>query len=138
MALDEIRNTKIKKVEELRKSGIDPYPASSSRTHKISDALDDFEKLSFQKEDITLAGRILARREHGGSTFFDINDGSAKVQGFIKEDIVGADQYDVFKNFIDTGDFVEIKGFLFNTKKDEKTLEVKEFKLLTKALLPLP
>ena len=138
MALDEIRKTKIKKVEELRKYGIDPYPASSSRTHKISDALENFDDLRFSKEDIILAGRILARREHGGSTFFDINDGSGKIQGFIKEDIVGADKYNIFKDLFDTGDFVEIKGFLFNTKKDEKTLEVKEFKLLTKALLPLP
>lgn len=138
MALDEIRNTKIKKVEELRKSGIDPYPAGSSRTHKISDALKDFEKISFSKENVVLAGRVLARREHGGSTFFDINDGSGKIQGFIKEDIVGVDEYSVFKDSFDTGDFVEIKGFLFKTKKEEKTLEVKKFKLLTKALLPLP
>ena len=138
MALDEIRKTKINKVEELRKSGTDPYPASSDRTHRISDALNNFDSLSSSKEDIILAGRVLARREHGGSTFFDINDGSAKVQGFIKEDIVGADRYDIFKNFVDTGDFVEIKGFLFSTKKDEKTLEVKEFKILTKSLLPLP
>lgn len=138
MALDEIRNTKIKKVEELRKSGIDPYPANSSRTHKISKALENFEMLSSSKEDVVLAGRILARREHGGSTFFDINDGSAKIQSFIKEDIVGFDKYNIFKKFFDTGDFIEIKGFLFNTKQDEKTLEVKEFKLLTKTLLPLP
>jgi len=146
MALDEIRKIKIGKVDELRKSGIDPYPSFSNRTHKIAEALEDFEALSSSKEEIVLVGRILARREHGGSTFFDINDGSVsgtagmtgKAQCFIKEDIVGAEKYNFFKNFFDIGDFVEAKGFLFKTKKEEKTLEVKDFKLLTKALLPLP
>ena len=138
MALDEIRKTKIKKVEELRKSGVDPYPAVSSRTHSIQKALESFDDLSVSKEDIVLAGRVMAKREHGGSMFFDINDGSGKIQGYVKEDVVGRDKFEEFKSFIDIGDFTEIKGFLFKTKKEEKTLDIKEFKLLTKALLPLP
>ena len=137
MALDEIRKTKIKKVEELRKSGVDPYPAGSSRTNSVKEAIENYDEWK-EKKTIILAGRIMARREHGGSTFFDINDGSAKIQGFIKENIVGADRYNIFKSLFDTGDFVEIEGILFETKQKEKTIEVKEFKLLTKALLPLP
>ncbi len=138
MALDEIRKTKIKKVEELRKSGIDPYPAISGRTHSIAEALDRFDELAASKEGVVLAGRVMASRGHGGSIFFDINDGSEKMQGYAKEDVLGKDDFKLFHDFVDIGDFIEIKGNLFKTKKEESTLEVKSFKILSKALLPLP
>jgi len=67
MSLEEIRKTKIDKVERLKKAGIDPYPTISARTHKIADALENFDKLIEPKKEIVLAGRIMARREHGGS-----------------------------------------------------------------------
>ena len=137
MALDEIRSIKIKKVEELRKSGIDPYPAISSRTNYIKEAIENYDEWKEQKE-ITLAGGIMARREHGGSVFFDINDGSGKIQCFIKEDVVGSDKFKQFSELIDIGDFIEAKGTLFKTKQEEKTLLTTHYLLLTKALLPLP
>ncbi|MEK7076456.1 MAG: lysine--tRNA ligase [Patescibacteria group bacterium] len=137
MALDEIRKTKIKKIEELRKSGIDPYPASSSRTNSIKEAVDNYDEWKDKKE-ITLAGRIMARREHGGSTFFDIDDGSGNIQAYIKEDMVGPDEYKHFQGSIDRGDFIEVRGQLKDTKREEKTIYVDKYKLLTKALLPLP
>lgn len=154
MALEEIRKTKIEKVEKLRKTGIDPYPASSGRTNTIAETLENFDKFAGEKKELTLAGRIIARREHGGSLFLDIRDGSTsfdfaqdkslttgvrgKIQGFIKENVIGKDNFGRFLDLIDIGDIVEISGILFKTKKEEKTLEVKSFKLLTKALLPLP
>lgn len=149
MPLDEIRDTKIKKIEELRKLGLDSYPAVSGRTHKISEALDQFDELSGGGETLVLTGRIMARREHGGSIFVDLNDGSgpsftksyggqSKIQGYIKEDAVGAENFKIFGELIDIGDFVELKGKLFKTQKGERTIEAAEFKLLTKALLPLP
>ena len=137
MALDEIRNTKIKKVEELRKSGTDPYPASSSRTNSVKEAIDNYDEWK-ESKTIILAGRILARREHGGSTFFDIDDGSGNIQAYIKEDMVGSDEYKHFQESIDRGDFIEIEGQLKDTKRQEKTIYVSKYKLLTKALLPLP
>ena len=144
MALEEIRKNKIDKVERLRKEGVDPYPATSSRNMSVAGALSDFDNLSSSNKEVTLAGRVMAKRGHGGSMFFDINDGStgspqvsSKVQGFAKEDILG-DKFKRFEEFVDVGDFIEIRGTLFKTKKEEKTLEVKDWKLLTKALLPLP
>jgi len=137
MALDEIRNIKIKKVEELRKSGVDPYPASSSRTNSVKEAIENYDEWKENKE-ITLAGRIMARRGHGGLMFFDVNDGSGKIQGCLKEDIIGDENFKKFQDFIDTGDFIEISGTLFKTKQDEKTLLTTHYSLLTKALLPLP
>jgi lysyl-tRNA synthetase class 2 len=145
MSLEELRKTKIDKVKDLRKAGIDPYPAVSGRTHYVSEALENFDKLSETKSEITLAGRVMARRDMGGSIFFDLREGSTtltssnlKIQGLIKEDIAGKENFTRFFDFVDIGDFIEIKGYLFKTKREEKTLEVKDFKLLSKALLPLP
>ena len=137
MALEDIRKTKIEKIKELRKAGIDPYPANSERTHSVSEALDEFDELAASEKDIVLAGRMTAKREHGGSMFFDIND-STRIQGYAKEDVLGKEDFRVFHDLVDIGDFIEIKGHLFKTKKEENTLEVKSFKILAKALLPLP
>ena len=137
MALDEIRKTKIEKVKKLRKAGIDPYPAVSGRTHSISDVLDKFDELSGSGKEIVLAGRIMAKREMGGAVFFDAND-SAKIQVLIREDTVGKEKFEQFREFLDIGDFVGIKGTLFKTKTGEKTLLTTSYSLLTKALLPLP
>jgi lysyl-tRNA synthetase class 2 len=145
MAIDEIRKTKIEKIKKLRKAGIDPYPAVSNRTHTITDALVNFDELSGSSNEVILAGRIMAKREHGGSVFFDINDGStgspqagSKIQGLIKEDVVGKEKFEQFGEFLDIGDFVEVKGTLFKTRAGEKTLLTAHYSLLTKALLPLP
>src|SRR3990167_7648692 len=119
MALDEIRKTKIEKVNKLRKAGIDPYPAVSGRTHSVGDALSKFDELSGSGKEVVLAGRIMAKREMGGAVFFDVND-SAKIQTLIKEDTVGKEKFEQFREFLDIGDFVEITGALFKTKTGEK------------------
>ncbi|MEK7138726.1 MAG: amino acid--tRNA ligase-related protein, partial [Patescibacteria group bacterium] len=141
MALDEIRKTKIEKVKKLRKAGINPYPAVSNRTHSISEALANFEKFIDSKQEIVLAGRVMAKREMGGVIFFDIYDGSSKeskIQGLLREDNIGKDKFEQFKNFIDIGDFIEIKGPLSKTKTGERTLLSTFYLLLSKAILPLP
>lgn len=138
MALDEIRNTKIKKVEELTKLGIDPYPAISSRTNSIAEAINNFDSWNASQKELVLAGRIMALRNMGAMTFLDINDGSGKIQALIKEDSIGKEVFDRFNSFVDIGDFIEVRGFLFKTKREEKTIETKSYSLLAKALLPLP
>ena len=139
MALEDIRQIKIEKVERLRKSGVDPYPSISTRTSSIVDAIKNFDILAESREEITLSGRIMARRQHGGSVFFDIDDGSGRrIQGFIKKDIVGDSEFETFIDLIDIGDFIDITGFLFKTKKEEKTIQANSYRLLAKALLPLP
>ncbi len=138
MALDDIRQIKLDKLEAMRKAGIDPYPAISHRTMSVADVLGKFDALVESKEQVILAGRIMAMRAHGGSVFFDLNDSGSKMQGFIKEDVVGADKFKEFQDLFDIGDIIEVAGFLFKTKKEERTVEVKHFMMLTKALLPLP
>lgn len=138
MALEEIRNTKIEKIEKLKKAGVDPYPSSSGRNISVAETINNFDKFNEEKKVITLAGRLMAKREHGGSMFFDIRDQGGKIQGFLKEDVVDKAEFSKFSELFDIGDIVEITGTLFKTKKDEKTLEVSGYKILTKSLLPLP
>jgi lysyl-tRNA synthetase class 2 len=114
------------------------YPAATKRTHAIGEALDRFSKISKSKKTLVLAGRIMAMRGHGGATFLDIQDGTGKLQGLIKEDKVGEHGYRFFIDHFDIGDFVEIKGVLIKTKRGEKTIEATDYNMLAKSLLPLP
>lgn len=138
MSLEDIRSERIKKLEILKEKGIEPYPVSASRDFSIAEAVKDFSKLSKKKKPSFLAGRIMAIREHGGSIFFDINDGSGQMQAYIKKDEIGEEQFNLFKETADIGDFAELKGLFFTTKKKEKTLKVAEWKMLAKSLRPLP
>lgn len=138
MPLDEIRKARLAKLNKLVKAGVNPYPARSSRTHGTDEAINKFDELAEKKTEIVLAGRIMARREHGGSAFLDLEDNSGRIQLFFKKDILGDDDYQFFLNTVDIGDFLEVRGTSFKTKKDERTLEVLDYKILAKSLLPLP
>ncbi|MEK7665251.1 MAG: lysine--tRNA ligase [Patescibacteria group bacterium] len=136
--IEELRKTRIQKLKKLEASGILAYPAKTKRTHTIAEALENFPKLAKGKKQIVLAGRIMAQRGHGGATFLDIQDGTQKIQAIIKEDKLGQKGYQFFLDVFDIGDFVEIKGILFTTKRGEKTIEAEDYKMLAKSLLPLP
>jgi len=145
--LEEIRKARIQKLDSLIKAGINPYPARVSRTHTNREALDDFNKLSGKPDangfikggkKIILVGRIRSVRGHGGSTFCHIEDGSCSIQAYFRKDVVGEKAYNLFVNNIDIGDFVEVSGKLFLTKKGEKTIQVEFWKILTKSLMPIP
>jgi lysyl-tRNA synthetase class 2 len=136
--IDELKKIRLQKLEAIKKSRINPYPEHTKRTHKIGEALCDFESLSKAEKEIVLAGRIKSLRQHGGSTFFDIDDGSEKIQVFLRKDRVGEKQYAFFGESFDIGDFIEVRGILFNTQKGQKTIEAADFKILAKGLLPLP
>ncbi len=137
MALEEIRNERIKKLEALREAGVDPYPADTSRTHTIAEVRRAFEGLSDAGTVVTIAGRVMARREHGGSMFLDVRDGSGVMQAYLKKDVLG-DEYDRATEALDIGDIVEIAGKAFKTKKEEETLEATRWRMLAKSLRPLP
>lgn len=146
MALKDIKASRLDKLEKLKKVGVNPYPAQSSRTHEIVGALSEFDKLAAKKENIILAGRVMAKREHGGTTFLDIDDGSAssprvspgRIQLLFKKDVLGDDVYAFFLEVVDVGDFIEAEGSLFKTKAGERTLEVSRSEMLAKSLVPLP
>ncbi len=144
--IEELRQTRIEKLKKLQSAGLLAYPAKTNRTHSIAEALAQFNKFFKSKKTFILAGRIMAMRGHGGATFVDINDGSAslttggsgKIQALIKIDKLGEKGYQFFLDVFDIGDFVEIKGKLFTTKRGEKSIVAEDYKMLSKALLPLP
>ena len=136
--IDEIREARLKKLKRLKENSISPYPIKAERLSEIKDVLDNFEELSSSKKPVTLVGRIKSIRSHGGSAFFDIEDYSSKIQVFLKKDAIGDKRYYFFEELMDIGDFVGVKGFLFQTKKGEKTLEANDFTILSKSLRPLP
>lgn len=136
--IDELRKIRLKKLEAIKKAGFFPYPIRTKRTEKINQAIEGFGKLSKQKKEIVLAGRIKSLRVHGGSTFLNIEDGSGHIQAFFRNDRLGEKSYKFFINNFDVGDFIEIRGILFKTKKGEKTIEASDYKMLAKSLRPLP
>ena len=136
--IEELKKVRLEKLKVLQKAGINVYSAEVLRTHANQEALDDFSKLSRAKKRISLVGRVRSIRGHGGSTFCHIEDGSEQIQVYLKQDKVGKKEYQLFLDNIDIGDFVEVTGVLFKTKKGEKTLEVSKWRILVKALLPLP
>lgn len=136
--IDELRKIRLKKLEAIKKAGISAYPETTKRTHKMIEALKDFSKLAETQKEVLLVGRVKSIREHGGSTFLDIEDGTGKIQVFLKKDRAGEKNYKFFLDNFDIGDFLEVRGILFKTKKGEKTLEAADYKLLAKSLLPLP
>ncbi len=138
MALDEIRQVRLDKLEKIKAKGLNPYPSTSSRTHTIVEAIGLFDTLSTDATKVTLAGRVMSLRGQGALIFFDIFDGTGKFQGLFKKDDTNSETFDFFGEVVDIGDFVEITGTLFTTKTGQKTVQVENFSMLSKSLLPLP
>lgn len=137
-SIEELRNVRLEKLEKLREKGIDPYPATVTRTHTVQEARDNFDTLTDAEETISLVGRVRALRVHGGSTFIDIEDQTGQFQLFCEEDALGKDTYQIVSELTDIGDFIEVTGTLFTTKRDAQTLSANEFRIITKALRPIP
>jgi len=136
--IEELRKIRLKKLEAIKRSLVEPYPGKSKRTQKIEEAIKSFNALSSAKKEIILAGRIKSLRGHGGSAFLDIEDGTGKIQAFFRKDRLGEKNYRFFSDNFDIGDFIEVRGILFKTTKGERTIEAADFKMLAKSLLPLP
>jgi len=139
--LERITQQRQQKLERLRDRGINPYPRSYHRSHTTQEAvalLKQNEEGLTKEEQVSVAGRIMAIRRMGKSTFADIRDGSGKIQ-LLFQDIDKFDeaQIQLFKD-LDIGDIIGVEGKVLRTKTDEPTVAVKNFILLAKSLQPLP
>ncbi len=133
---------RIKKLEALRKDGIDPYPNDFRVTHTSRNLHEAFDSLSDDElksvgETFSLAGRIMAIRDFGKASFIQIQDRKGRIQVYLQKDIVSDSAFQLFKTF-DIGDIIGLKGKIFRTKTRELTLQVQSFRLLAKSLRPLP
>ncbi|WP_431111479.1 lysine--tRNA ligase [Winogradskyella poriferorum] len=140
MQLSEQELVRRQKLEKLRALGINPYPADLYPvTHTSKQIKSDYE----EGKQVVIAGRLMAINVQGKASFAQLQDSEGRIQVYFNRDEIcpGEDKSlynDVFKKLIDLGDFIGIEGELFTTKVGEKTVMVKEFKLLSKALKPLP
>ena len=130
-------------LDEMRRLGIDPYPATE---YKV-DAFTDEIKASFSDDapqrTVSIAGRIMSRRIMGKASFMELKDSKGRIQVYISRDDLcpGEDKelYNtVFKKLLDIGDFVGIKGYVFRTQMGEITVHAQELTVLAKSLRPLP
>lgn len=144
--LSEQEQIRREKLEELKKLGIDPYPAALYPVNSNSAYIKENYRGEENKgdfADICLAGRIMSYRDMGKASFASLQDRAGRIQIYVRrDDVVPGDDktlYDqVWKKLIDIGDFVGVKGFVFTTKLGEISLHVTEFTLLAKSLKPLP
>ncbi len=138
MLLEDYRNERLKKLEELKARGIDPYPAKSHRNTKISDVVNHFDEK--QGQEVTVAGRIVAIRSFGKLVFLKVRDYFGEVQIFMKaegetpEGLLGAKDV----RLLDVGDFIEVTGKVDKSQTGEISVFSNFVRLLTKSLRPLP
>jgi lysyl-tRNA synthetase class 2 len=139
--INELIEQRMKKLEELRQSGIEPFGGSfhaENSASKLHDTYASVDKESLEADTVfcSLAGRIVAMRDFGKAAFAHIQDTTGKIQVYFRKNILG-EKFLLIKK-IDIGDIIGLKGRLFRTKTDELTVEVDDFVLLSKSLRPLP
>ncbi len=134
--LDDIIKERHKKLQELRNSGADPYPAAVKKTISIPEALKAFSKISRAKKKLFLAGRVVGFRDQGNLIFLDLLESGERLQAVLKKD--NLPNFKLLKKTLDSGDFIEVGGILFKTKKGEKSIEAKSVRIIVKSLLPFP
>ncbi|MFA7662741.1 MAG: lysine--tRNA ligase [Patescibacteria group bacterium] len=132
------RDDRLEKLSKLRDKGINPYPAKVERTHLISEVLDNFEKFEKKANVVILVGRLRSMRTHGNLSFANLEDNSGQIQLAFSKKEVGDENYKDFIKLIDVADFLEVSGTCFLTHKEEKSIMVKSWKIISKAILPLP
>jgi lysyl-tRNA synthetase, class II len=135
-----LEKIRLQKIQELYANGSDPYPPRAERTHTSVQAIAEFESAeqSGREVKVTVTGRIRATRAMGKISFAHIEDGAGKVQLFFRTNELGQDRVDFFNKMFDIGDFIQASGVMFRTKTGEVTLHVHDFKMLAKAVSPLP
>ncbi|PZD76508.1 lysine--tRNA ligase [Mesonia sp. K7] len=140
MQLSEQELVRREKLDAIRKMGINPYPADlypvNHTTTKVKQEFEDGKK-------VVIAGRLMSRRIQGKASFAELQDSQGRIQVYFNRDEIcpGEDKTlynEVYKKLLDIGDFIGIEGELFTTQVGEKTVMVKNFTLLSKALKPLP
>ena len=140
--LKELRDERLRKLEELKTLGVNPYPAKANRTHMMGDVIADFEKLEHQ--NVTVSGRVVGIRKFGKLAFIVLKDASGQLQLFIRDgDVEGLDapsgQLGIKElPLLDNGDFIEATGEVIKTKTGEISVGAKTLRLLTKSLRPMP
>jgi len=134
--VNKLMQVRLEKLEELQKEGKNPYEITKyDRTETSGQIKNNYEE--FEGKDVSVAGRIMAKRIMGKASFCTIQDGDGRIQSYVSINDLGEESYKAFKTY-DIGDIIGIKGFVFKTRTEEISIHAKEVVLLTKSLRPLP
>ncbi|MDZ7266034.1 MAG: lysine--tRNA ligase [candidate division KSB1 bacterium] len=133
--LSTVLRARREKFEQIKALGIDPFPHEFQRSHLTAEIKNNFEAL-FEKE-VTIGGRIMALRPMGKATFGHLEDASGRLQFYLKQDLIGAENYRLVP-LLDLGDIIGVAGKVVKTRTGEITVQADRFKLLAKSLRPLP
>ena len=136
LEMNKLMQIRREKLEELQKEGQNPFEITKfDRTNTAGEIKANYEK--FENKDVTVAGRIIAKRIMGKASFCTIQDSDEKIQSYVSINDLGEESYKAFKTW-DIGDIIGITGFVFKTRTEEISVHAKEVKLLSKSLRPLP
>ncbi len=130
---------RLEKLARIRETKEEPFKYSYPRTHTIKEACEAYEKRSGDEGPrVRLAGRLLALRFHGKTTFADLGDETGRLQIFFGKNDLGDERHDFITKLLNIGDFIGAEGEMFSTRTGQTTLRALDFSLLTKSLRPLP
>ena len=142
MELSDLEKIRLEKMQQMRADGFEPYPTRAEIDHTAEQAIRMFEEAetagNAKELTVTLGGRLRAHRLMGKLAFAHIEDGSGRIQLFMRVNELGEEALQRFKDQFDIGDFIQASGELIRTRTGEVSLLVKEFKMLAKAITPLP
>lgn len=134
--VNELRQIRVDKLNAMRAAGKDPFTVTTADQNIHSNEIAErFEEL--ENKDVCICGRMMSRRDMGKANFIDVRDRNGRMQVYVKIDEVGEDVFTDFKKW-DIGDIIEVKGFVFKTRRGEISIHAKALRLLSKSLLPLP
>jgi lysyl-tRNA synthetase class 2 len=133
-----LEEQRLDKIERLREAGIEPYPLRVERTHTTAGALAAFSEESTEQATVTVCGRLVSFRDMGKTVFAHIEDEYGRIQLFVRRDDVGEESHRILRKLLDLGDFVQATGTLFQTRTGEISVRTTHWKLLSKAVTPLP
>lgn len=137
MAEGDVRNDRLKKLKLVTDAGMEAFPSHTARTTTVADFVAEFEHVLARGEEVVLAGRLMSRRGQGGIMFADLFDGSRTQLVFQKTEM-DEQNFTLFAEGVDIGDFVEARGVAYLTKRGEKSLNVRTWTMLSKSLAPIP
>lgn len=138
--MNELMKVRRDKLAAFEAKGVAPFGHRFEVSHHAKDVLEQFSHLEGEeesKEEISIAGRLMAIRGHGKASFSVLMDRSGRIQIYFKLDVLGEEKYSQFK-LLDIGDIIGVKGHVFRTRRGEITVRVDDFELLSKSLRPLP
>ena len=142
MERNDLEKIRLEKINAMRAEGIEPYPTRAELTATIAEATAAFEKAEAAANGevvtATLGGRLRAIRTMGKLAFAHIEDGTGRIQLFLRVNELGEGMMAMFKDLFDIGDFIQASGDVVRTRTGEISLQVKDFKMLAKAITPLP